>query len=94
MSIFHRLTNDELQREFTHIGWFAGICPIYYADTGSEGCVLAERNWVPEWYFSMCEGIFGLFCAVMTTLNPDFEPTFPIMLTGVFADAPEPRRPT
>lgn len=82
MSVFHQLTDEEILAEFTHVGWFAGLVPVYFADIDGEGCVLQERNWCPEWWFTFVERVFGLFCQVACLLNPDFEPSFPITLTG------------
>ncbi len=82
MSILHRIPPAELERQFTHRGWFLGLVPVYLGDLDSDGPLVAERNWVPEWWFTLAEGLFGLFCTACLAVNPAFEPLFPILNTG------------
>ena len=85
MSILHPVPRAELGRQFTHYGWFAGLVPVYIGNLQSEGPTLVERNWVPEWYFSLVEALFEVFCWFNTSLDPAFEPAFPILITGQIA---------
>lgn len=81
MSILHRLSKEELL-DYQHKGWIFGVVPVYIGDLESRGPMIAERNGIPEWWFSLFEALFGIFCWLMTLANPDFEPTFPILVTG------------
>jgi hypothetical protein len=91
MAIFDRITDEQLQREFEHIGWFCGMCPVYLSGIDTGEPMIVERNWVPEWWFSVTEALFAAFCYFASWLDPEFEPAFPIMITGVIA-GPEDRR--
>lgn len=72
----------ELGTKYSHYGWFAGLVPVYLGDIASEAPIVIERNWVPEWYFWAVEALFGFFCWMCSLLVPDFEPTFPLLITG------------
>lgn len=91
MAILNRITADQLQREFEHVGWFCGLCPVYIAGIDSGEPTLVERNWVPEWWLDMTEALFGAFCYFASWADPEFEPVYPIWITGVI-DGPEDRR--
>ncbi|WP_343590156.1 hypothetical protein [Paracidovorax wautersii] len=82
MSIFHPVPRTQLGSEFTHYGWFVGLVPVYVGDLDQVAPVVAERNGVPEWCFTLAEAAFGLFCWVSSMVSPDFEPSFPILITG------------
>jgi hypothetical protein len=79
---------------FTHRGWF-GVCPVYIGDTYTQAPTLVERRaWLrPLYVFS--EALQGLCCAVLSRLDPEFEPGWAIMITGELdppiADADLPR---
>jgi hypothetical protein len=82
MSILDPVPRELLGTTFTHYGWFAGLCPVYVGRPYSAGPDVAARNWVPEWWFDLVEALFGAFCWTASHLNPDFEPGFPIFITG------------
>ena len=82
MSWFKPVSRAELGAKYTHSGWFLGLVPVYLGDIDSDTPVVAERNWVPEWYFWLVEAVFGLFCWANSILFKDFEPAFPIVITG------------
>lgn len=81
MSILNRLTDDEIKTNFTHYALFVGFLPVYFVDEG-EGCRLQERNWIPQWAFAVTEFLFGIYCTLHSMVDPHFEPSFPITLTG------------
>jgi hypothetical protein len=82
MAIFRgRLTPEQI-RTYTHYGRFLGLVPIYFAEEGADGCRLAVRNGWPEWLLDVANALFFVWCYVATTLVPDLEPRFPIVLTG------------
>lgn len=66
---------------FTHKGWF-GFCPIYLADTYSEGPTVVERRplFIPLMWLSE----FGFACALSARqlLGDQSEPLFPLRITG------------
>ncbi len=82
MSIFHPVSKAELHQHFTHYGWFVGLVPVYVGNLGADAPTVTERNGVPEWSFSLAESLFGLFCWVSSLLSPEFEPAFPLLITG------------
>jgi hypothetical protein len=82
MSIFHPVPKAELREHFTHYGWFVGLVPVYIGNLDAVAPTVTERNGVPEWYFSLAEGLFGLFCRMSSLLSPEFEPAFPLLITG------------
>lgn len=82
MAIWRRLNRAQIETEFTHVGWFCGICPVYIDRPFDGAPLLVERNWVPEWWFDFTEALFGWFCWLATFADPHFVPTFPIMVTG------------
>lgn len=79
MAIFkHRLTKQQIEEGFTHYALGFGVVPIYFNERTHEVCV---RNWWPEWPLDFFECLFGVFCAVSTFINPEWEPMIPIKLT-------------
>lgn len=82
MSWLDPIPADELGTRFTHYGWFVGLVPVYIGDPDKDAPILAERNWVPVWWFSFVAWAFQRFCDVAELLDPDFEPLFPIQIAG------------
>lgn len=82
MAIFGQVPQEELGTKYTHYGWFAGICPIYLADFAGSSATLVERNWVPSWWLVFCTELFGAFIWARTFIDPEWEPMFPIAITG------------
>lgn len=85
MAIFDRIPADQLGTTFTHRGWFCGLVPVYIGNLESEAPLLVERNGIPEWWHSFVEALFGTFVFVATMLAPDYEPMYPIIVTGLIA---------
>lgn len=81
MSILDQVSEEELMRDYTHIGWF-GICPVYVGKLETDTPLLTERNWIPEWYFWLSEGMFGMYSFVMLSLDPSYEPVYAVTITG------------
>lgn len=82
MAIIGQISREELGTRYTHYGWFCGLCPVYLADLGSEGPTVVERNWVPSWWMGIVEWLFGQFIFVNSLLDPEYEPMFPIAISG------------
>lgn len=82
MAIFKPIPKSELGTTYTHYGMFMGVVPVYVGDVESWAPLMTERNWVPAWYLSAIEALFGLFCMAATAVRPDYEPMYAIRLTG------------
>ena len=67
--------------EFTHKGWF-GFCPVYFGNLGSDHpAVLARKNvFTPLMICS--ESIFRFMFFILGTINPEYEPMWPLRITG------------
>lgn len=78
MAIFDRIPKEELGTVYTHYGWLLGLVPVYVGDADSAAPRLAERNWIPVWWFDLVEGLFGLCCFIASMLDPMFEPSYAI----------------
>lgn len=79
MAVFrHRLTQQQIEQEYTHYALLFGVVPIYFNEHTNAVCV---RNWWPEWLLDFFEGLFAVYCEVATSINPELEPMFPIKLT-------------
>jgi hypothetical protein len=68
--------------ELTHRGWFLA-CPVYIGAPESPEPVLAPRRFIPEWWMTLNELVFGAFAIVATALAPGFDPMYPILITGL-----------
>lgn len=66
----------------THKGLIFGFVPVYLNFTDPECPEVEGRNFLCELLLSAATPVFGGFLWVMSLLNPDFEPSFPIMVTG------------
>lgn len=78
MSIKNRISRDELRAEYSNYGWFLA-CPVYLSDIEGEAPLVVERNWIPEWWFTLNEATFGAF-ACFASVMFDWEPVFPILV--------------
>lgn len=70
-----------MKATYTHKGWF-GICPVYLAKIETDAPVVE-----PRWRFLGCllvlsEAVFGLIIYIATAINPDYEPAWPLLITG------------
>ena len=74
----HRLTKEEIERDYTHYALMFCIVPIYFNEHNNAVCV---RNWYPEWLLDLFQALFDLYCIVATTVNSELDPMFPIKIT-------------
>lgn len=65
----------------THKGWF-GVCPVYLTDDGRDGVVLVERHWLFRPLMWLTVHVYGLLIFLATMVNSDYEPEWPVMITG------------
>lgn len=78
MAMFkHRLTKEQIEKDYTHYAFIFAVVPIYFNTHTSAVCV---RNWWPEWLLDMFQAFFDLYCVIATTINPQLEPMFPITI--------------
>lgn len=70
------------KREFTHYGLLYGVVPVYLSRVDTDCPDLVERHWSLIPLMWLCEQAFGLYCLTATAVNPEFEPAFPITITG------------
>ena len=93
MAIIDRIKRDQFGTTFTHYGWFCGLCPVYIGNPESEAPIIAERNWVPAWWFVVTERLFGAFIFINTVLDDTYEPMFPIRISGRIEYVHDERKP-
>lgn len=93
MAIFKRLTKREIEQRFTHIGWFCGLCPIYIGEISSSAPFIEIRNGVPDWWFSVVVWLFDGFSLAAGLIVPNYEPAFPLVITGAIGKAGDPIGP-
>jgi len=66
----------------THYGWVFGVVPVMVDMTTPEVPVIDVRHWAFEPLLDVCEAVHAFVAWLVTAVNPDFEPTFAIRLTG------------
>lgn len=69
---------------FTHKGWF-GLCPIYMKDIDTDCPMIEPRIPLTGWLIDVSEFIYGTCIWVATTVNPEHEPLWPMLITGKLA---------
>lgn len=67
---------------FTHKGWF-GLCPVYFADLNSDAPHVHERHWALKPLMVVSEWMWGAMFWLASVVNPDYEPEWPLHITGV-----------
>ena len=75
------MPESELGTKYKHVGWFCWICPVYMGEP-NEGCDVAVRNWVPEWWLDFTEALFGTYVFLRCTIDPEYDPAYPFLITG------------
>ena len=71
MSILNPVPKRELGTVYQQKGWVFGIVPVYIGwsteqleDHVYDCPYIAERNWVPEWWFTFGERLFDTYCMI------------------------------
>lgn len=67
---------------FTHKGLFCGIVPVYINFDDEEFPLIMERHWAFVPLFTVVQLIFGICIFIRTMVDDDYEPMFPIKITG------------
>lgn len=70
---------------YTHKGWF-GLCPVYLANLGSDAPDIDERHWLLTPWMTFNGWLLNALIFVKSVLDPDYEPAFPILVTGELAE--------
>lgn len=81
MALFKQLSKKRKLAHFQHKGWFL-FCPVYIGSKDTNCPNMVERNGVPEWVWHAALGLFDINCIIMSWVNPNFDPLFPILVTG------------
>jgi len=71
--------------KMTHKGFF-GICPVYFADLDADCPFVDPRHWIFEPLFWLSESVYGLLITVGSMINPDYDPEWPLFVTGELHD--------
>ncbi|RIX47444.1 MAG: hypothetical protein D3M94_07165 [Rhodocyclales bacterium GT-UBC] len=66
---------------YTHKGWFL-LCPIYLGDIDSDAPEVIPRDWMLGILFAISEFLFACYVGAVELIKPDFEPMFPMVITG------------
>ena len=64
----------------THYGSFLGV-PVLIDMTDDE-CPALEARYCLWWLMNGMEFLFGIYCTIMSAINANFEPLFPIKIKG------------
>lgn len=68
--------------QFTHKGWLCGLVPVLIANPYSDCPMLKARWWWLEFVMDGVEAMFSAYATVRMVLQPNYEPLFPIRITG------------
>lgn len=74
--------NEHVAHEFTHKGLFAGVVPIYLSHIDSDAPYVVGRWWWCDLLMEIIEPLFGLCISLRTLFDDDYEPTYPMQITG------------
>ena len=87
MAIFGRIPASELGTKYTHYGWF-GLCPVYLGALEHDCVEMADRNWIPSWWFSLNQRACEAAIFVMSAIDADYEPMWPMRVGGAIPRHP------
>lgn len=65
----------------THKGWF-GICPVYFGNPYGSAPLVVERHWCFLPLMMISEWIYGLSFFIISVFIPDYQPAWPLKITG------------
>ena len=75
----------DLPVKLTHKGWF-GFCPVFFGNLESVAPLVVERHWLLLPIMILNEWIFGGMFFFATLINPEYEPEWPLRVTGELHD--------
>ncbi len=73
-----------MKNKYTHKGFFCGIVPIYLDMTDEECPLVVERHWSLLPLFIMTEFVFGICVFLRTLVDLEYEPMYPLKITGEY----------
>jgi hypothetical protein len=82
MPLFKQLSDKEIRNEFVYYGFLFGVVPVYVGRLQNDSPVISTRNWVPEFWMDLWEGLFAAFVFFATAINRGYDPSYPIMITA------------
>lgn len=74
----------------THRGWF-GLCPVYFGGLESGEPLVEPRHFLLTPLMMLSEGLFAVAFWCASAMDPTFEPSWPLRVTGKLA---QPKRVT
>lgn len=66
----------------THCGLMFGLVPVYLDMSNEDEPVVEARNWFCEILLDIITPVFGACIHLRTMTDMDYEPSFPIKITG------------
>lgn len=66
----------------THKGLMYGIVPVFLDMRHEDMPGVAGRNAACELLLDICEGLFGICVFLRSCVDRDYEPVYPVMVTG------------
>lgn len=69
---------------YTHKGWF-GICPVYFSRPESDAPGIDPRHWAFIPLMLTSELLFGLWFTFRGLVSDNYEPQWPMVITGELA---------
>lgn len=84
MAIIDQLSQEEIEKEFSHVGVLLGCVPVYIQlDTEDGYPVLQEVNWVPMIWFSLVVFMYQCFVGMADWCAGDeVDVGFPFIIYG------------
>lgn len=69
--------------KFTHYGWL-GFCPAIFSEIESEAPMIEPRFKCLGWLMDASEWCIGQYLDLRCRLDSNFEPMFPLVVSGEF----------
>lgn len=66
MPFFKRFTHKQIEEMYNKRGWFL-LCPIWAREDADGDLTVTERNWVPEWWFTVNARAFDAWAILVYT---------------------------
>lgn len=70
--------------KLTHKGLFCGIVPVYLDMSDEDMPMMCVRHWSLEPLLDVVEMLFGMCVFLRSLAEADYEPMYPIKITGEF----------
>lgn len=67
---------------FWYTARYLGVVPVYLESLQVEGPRMAERHWSLIPLRAAVEFVWGMYTTMKTLVNSDYEPSFPLVITG------------